>query len=87
MQVLKGKWLLLEQRSDTPLRPVARIRKSPNAQFQLGHLPVSLGWCAPRLANRQRRAEMLTQALKPEPNSPSAAEAKRTLHSLNGGTK
>ena len=46
-----------------------------------------LGLAYAKTGEPQKAREMLAEALKLEPNSPSAAEARRTLDSLNGGTK
>jgi tetratricopeptide (TPR) repeat protein len=46
-----------------------------------------LGLAYSKTGEPQKAREMLAEALKLEPNSPTAAEARRVLDSLNGGTK
>ena len=46
-----------------------------------------LGLAYSKTGEPQKAREMLAEALKLEPNSPIAAEARRVLDSLNGGTK
>ena len=61
-------------------KSVDRVPTNATYRYHLGMVYAKTG-------EPQKAREMLAEALKLEPNSPSAADAKRTLDSLNGGTK
>jgi len=66
---------------------VAPLKKSVDRVPTNATYRYHLGLAYSKTGEPQKAREMLTQSLKLEPNSPSAADAKRTLDSLNGGTK
>ena len=66
---------------------VAPLKKSVDRVPTNATYRYHLGMVYAKTGEPLKAREMLAEALKLEPNSPSAADARRTLDSLNGGTK
>jgi len=66
---------------------VAPLKKSVDRVPTNATYRYHLGLVYAKTGEPQKAREMLTQSLKLEPNSPSAADAQRVLDTLNGGTK